>query len=151
MTRQSCRNFLRLTFAAVLFAGFALANNHHSLNGTWQLVPARSELNGEPVIESGTVTINDREGNTYVARNFNLDAENRSVTTSFTTDARHNTSIKEPGLRSKTKWEGDVLKVTTLQNGVTTIERYSLLSDGSLMEQVERTGHQPATLYFERR
>ncbi len=150
MTRQSCRNFLGCAFAAVLFTGCALAANHHSMNGVWQLVPARSELNGEPAIQSGTVTINDREGNTYIARNFNFDAENRSVTTSFTTDARHNTSIKEPGLRSKTKWDGDVLKVTTLQNGVTTVERYSLLGDGTLMEQVERTGHQPETLYFQR-
>ena len=154
MFARSCRNFLAgaaiLAFFAGLVAGEAWAANHHELNGTWQLMPARSELNGEPAIKSGAVTIRDREGNIYVSRNFDFDAENQTVTTNFTTDARANTSIKEPGLRSKMKWEGDVLRVTTLQNGITTVERYSLLSDGTLMEHVERTGHQPETFYFNR-
>jgi hypothetical protein len=48
------------------------------------------------------------------------------------------------------KWEGDVLKVTTTENGITTVERYSLLNDGTMMEQVERTGHHPETFYFQR-
>jgi hypothetical protein len=61
-----------------------------------RLLPARSQLNGEPAIQTGTVTINDREGNIYVERNFNFDDANRSVNTSFATDARAKTSINEP-------------------------------------------------------
>jgi hypothetical protein len=133
-----------------LFAASALANHHHELNGAWQLIPSRSVLNGGPAIQSGTVTINDREGNVYVDRNFNLTEGNRTVTTNFFTDAREKASIKQPGLISKAKWEGDLLKVVTTQDGVTTVERYSLSSDGSMILQVDRTGRPPETLVFER-
>jgi hypothetical protein len=145
-----CRNFLSYTATAALFAGCALANYHHSLNGVWQLTPERSEFNGESVIQTGTVAINDREGNIYVQRNFTFDAPNQSTSTSFATDARHNTSIKEPGFKSKAKWDGHVLTVTTTQDGRTTIERYSLRDDGAMMLQLDRPGHQPETLYFQR-
>jgi hypothetical protein len=152
MTIQSCKNLLRFAAVAALFAGCALANNHHSLNGTWQLIPARSEFNGEPAIQTGTVTVNDREGNIYVQRNFNFDESNRSISTSFSTDARQKTSIKdtETGFKSKAKCVGDVLTVTTEQDGRTLMERYSLGVDGSMMLQVDRPGHQPETLYFHR-
>jgi hypothetical protein len=133
MALKSGRNFLFPAAALALFAGLAgsaFANHHHEFNGTWQLVAARSELNGEPAIESGTVTINDREGNIYVDRNFSLEDGNRTVTTNVATDARAKATIKEPGFRSKAKWYGDMLQVTTLHDGVTTVERYSLLPDG---------------------
>jgi len=152
MWTQTCRNFLigvrTLAVFAGLGAGLGLASNHHVLNGTWQLVPARSELHGEAAIQTGTVTINDREGNIYVERNFNFDDANRSVSTSFATDARAKTSIKEPSFKSKAKWDGDVMKVTTTHEGITTVERYSLLGDGTMMLQVDRTGRPSETLYF---
>jgi len=140
-----------LLVAASIFlsAGVALAH-HHELNGTWRVIPSRSELNGEPAIQSGTVTINDREGNIYVDRSFNLEEGNRSVTTNFATDARAKTSIKEPGFRSKAKWEGNMLKVVTTHDGMTTVERYSLAPDGTMMLQVDRSGRAPEILYFER-
>jgi hypothetical protein len=150
MWARTCRNFLFGAAILAMFAAGAWAVNHHELNGTWQLIPARSVLNGEPAIESGTVTIRDREGNIYVSRNFDFNAANQSVTTTFSTDARANSAIKQPGLRSKTKWEGDVMRVTTTQDGITTVERYSLVNGGDMMLQVERTGHQPETLYFQR-
>jgi hypothetical protein len=150
MWNQSGRNFLVGAATLAIFAGLGLASNHHALNGTWQLSPARSELHGEPAIQTGTVTINDREGNIYVQRNFDLDSANRSTSTSFSTDARANVSIKEPGFRSKAKWEGEVLKVTTTHEGATTVERYSLLGDGTLMLQVDRAGHPAQALYFQR-
>jgi hypothetical protein len=152
MWRQSCRNFLSGAATLAIFAGFAWAGNHHELNGTWQLVPARSELNGEPAIQTGTVTINDREHNVYVQRSFNFDSSTMSTTTSFSTDARHNSSIKdkEQGFKSKAKWDGDVLKVATTQDGIAITERYSLAADGTLVLQMDRTGHQPETLYFTR-
>jgi hypothetical protein len=142
------KSFLAVTFFASFFAGSAFAH-HHELNGTWQLVSSRSQFNGEPVIQSGTVTINDREGNIGVERSFSLEDGNKTVTTNVTTDARHNASIKEPGFRSKAKWDGDVLKVTTDHEGVITTERYRQTSDGGMLLQVERSGRPSETLYFQ--
>jgi hypothetical protein len=135
---------------AALFAGLAFANSHHRLNGVWHLIPARSEFNGEPVIQTGTVTINDRQSNIYVQRNFDFDSANQTTSTSFATDAREKTSIKEPGFKSKAKWDGHVLTVTTTRDGQTTMERYSLRDDGTMMLQLDRPSHQPETLYFQR-
>ena len=83
MWTQTCRNFLTGAITLAIFSGLAFATNHHELNGTWQLVPARSEFHGEPAIQTGTVTINDREGNIYVQRNFNFDGAKQSTSTSF--------------------------------------------------------------------
>ena len=153
MWAKACRKFPLGAVALAVVAGFwaapAFANHHHELNGTWQLVPARSELHGEPAIQTGTVSINDREGNVWVERNFNLDNGNSTVSTNFATDSREKASIKEPGFKSKAKWDGDVPKVTTLHEGVTTVERYSLLGDGTMVLHVERTGHPAETLYFQ--
>jgi hypothetical protein len=152
MWKKSGRNFLIGVATLAVVAGSAFAANHHELNGTWQLVPARSEFNGESAIQTGTVTINDRERNIWVQRNFNFDAANQSTSTSFSTDAREKTSIKdkEQGFKSKAKWDGDVLKVMTTQDGNTITERYSLRPDGMMELQIDRTGHQPETLFFQR-
>lgn len=149
MAMRSCTNFLRYVGVVLVFTACALANNHQRLNGVWQLVPARSEFNGEAVIQTGSVTINDRQGNVFVERNFNFDAPEQSTSSSFTTDSRHGATIKEPGFKSKAKWDGHVLMVTTTRNGETTTERYSLRDDGTMMLQVDRPGHQPETLYFQ--
>jgi hypothetical protein len=150
MGSRTGKNFLAAAALAAIFSAAMWAANHHALNGTWQLVPARSEFHGESAIQTGTVTIYDREHNIYVSRNFNFEQGNTSTTTKFETDARHNASIKEPGFKSKAKWDGDVLKVMTTQDGNTVSERYSLLGDGTMVLQVERGGHQPETLYFQR-
>lgn len=152
MSKQICRNFLIGAATLAVVAGSAFAVNHHELNGTWQLVPSRSELKGEPAIETGTVTINDRERNIYVQRTFNFDGANQSASTSFSTDAREKTTIKDKdqGFKSKAKWDGDILKVVTTQDGVNVVERYSLRDESTMMLQVERSGHQPETLYFQR-
>lgn len=149
MWAKSCRNFLIAAAGVLLCGGVAFAAHHHELNGTWQLIAARSQFNGEPAIASGTVSINDREGNIWVERNFSLEEGNRTVTTNESTDSRHNATIKQPGFRSKAKWEGDVLKVTTDHEGVITTERYQLASDGGLLLHVERTGRPAETLYFQ--
>lgn len=148
---QSCRIFIGCVTAVVLFTACAWANDHHRMNGVWQLIPASSESNGEPAIQTGTVTVNDREGNIFVQRNFNFDAASQSTASSFATDSRHNATIKEPGFKSKAKWEGHVLTVTTTRNGETTMERYSLRDDGTMMLELDRPGHQPETLLFQRR
>jgi hypothetical protein len=152
MSRQSCRNFLRFAAATALLTGAAFAANHHSMNGTWQLTPERSEFNGEPTVQTGTVTINDREGNVYVSRNFDFDSATQSSSTSFSTDSRHGASIKdkETGFKSKAKWEGDSLMVTTTQEGKTIVERYTLRDDRTMTLQIDRPGHHAETLYFQR-
>jgi hypothetical protein len=133
-----------------LFAGYALAVNHHELNGTWQLIPERSEFHGEPIIKTGSVTIADREGNIYVSRKINFDGMNQSTSSTFDTDGPARTSIKEPGIRSKTEWKGDILQVTTTRDGATTVERYSLSAEGIMVLTVDRPGHAVETLLFER-
>jgi len=145
------RNFLLSAAALTLFAGYALAANHHALNGAWQLLPERSQFNGEPVVKTGSVTIWDREGNIYVSRNFNFDGANGSTSSTFDTDAGARTSIKDPGFKSRTEWKDGVLKVTTMQNGATTVERYTLSPDGIMTLTVDRPGHAAETLFFERR
>lgn len=150
MRTEACRSFLTGAAALAVFAGYALAVNHHELNGTWQLIPERSEFHGEPVVKTGSVTIADREGNIYVSRSFNFDGVNESASSTFDTDARARTSIKEPGIKSKTEWKGDVLQVTTTRDGAITVERYSLSADGIMVLTVDRPGHALETLLFER-
>ncbi len=147
-TRKSCRN---AACALVFFSAAALGNSHHDLNGTWKLEPTRSNFAGEPVIQTGTVTINDRQHNIYVSRNFSYDGANQSYTYNFSTDGRVNSTIHEgKAFKSKAKWEGDVLVVTTTRSGETVTENYSLNADGSLREIVDRQGHPSITLYFQR-
>ena len=150
---QSVTRSRLLTVSAALafFAGSALGVNHHELNGTWQLIPERSEFHGEPAIETGSVTIADREGNISISRNFSLEGANQSTSSTFDTDGRAKSSIKEPGIKSKTEWKGDVLQVKTMREGRTTVERYSLGPDGMMVLMVDRPGHAAETLFFERR
>src|ERR1017187_5571964 len=54
----------------LLLACSAMARDHSSLNGTCTLVPARSDFAGQPVVQTGTVTINDHQGIITVSRNF---------------------------------------------------------------------------------
>jgi hypothetical protein len=150
MLRQPYRSFLTGAATLTIFAGCALALNHHELNGTWQLIPERSEFHGEPAIQTGTFTIEDREGNIYVSRTFNYDQADQSTSSTFDTDTRAKTSIKEPGFKSKSEWKGDVLQVTTTQDGAVTVERFRLLDNGTMELTVDRPGHASETLFFRR-
>jgi hypothetical protein len=130
----------------VLFAG-----DHQSLNGTWRLIPARADFGGEPMIQTGTVTIADRQGNIYLSRDFTYSGDTQTVSYSFSTDGRANSSIHEGvAFKSKAKWEGKDLRVTLTQGDVTSTERYRLDGDGTMMLVVERPGHRTITLFFER-
>ncbi len=151
MRRNLSKFFLGSVLVPVSFAVSAMAANHHSLNGTWTLEPTRSTFAGEPAIQTGSVTMNDREHNITVTRSFSYDGANESFEYSFSTDGRENSSI-HPGkaFKSKAKWDGDVLPVTTTENGSTTLERFSLSPDGALMLVVERPERRPVTLFFER-
>ena len=68
------------------------------------------------------------------------------------TDAQNNATIhtgKE--LKSKTRWDHDVLKVITTQSGAVTVESYTLAPDGSMTVGVVRPDHAPITLVFQRK
>ena len=52
--------------ATLLFAFSAFARDRTLLNGTWTLVPTESDFAGQPVIQTGTVTINEQDGDITV-------------------------------------------------------------------------------------
>jgi hypothetical protein len=139
--------FLVLACAGLIVPLFA----HPLVNGTWVLNPTRSNFAGEPAIQTGTVTINERQHHIYISRSFNYDNEAGGFDYSFTTDGAVNSTIKNgKSFRSKAKWEHDSLVVTTTREGLTTVERYNPNPDGTLTLVVERPNHQTETLYMQR-
>jgi hypothetical protein len=138
-------------FAALLFAFSAVAHEHVALNGTWTLAPAESDFAGQPVVQTGTVTINEREGLITVSRHFVYEGASETFFYNDLTDARNNATIHSgKDLKSKTKWDHDVLTVTTTQSRAITVESYSLAADGSMTVSVVRPEHKPITLVFRR-
>jgi hypothetical protein len=136
--------------SALLLIPSAFAGDHHMLNGTWILLPS-GRSGGNEMIRTGQVTIKDREHNIYISRNFTYDGAGETVTTNFTTDGQEHATIREgKTFRSKAKWDGDVLKVTTISDQVNEKEQYSLRPDGTMMLVVDRAGYSPLTLYFRR-
>ena len=124
---------------------------HPNINGVWVLNKVRSNFAGEPVIETGSITINDREHNIYISRTFNYDGEKGGFDFNFTTDGQENSTIKKGvSFKSKAKWEGDALKVKTTRDGLTTMEHFSLTGEGTLILMVDRPNHQSETLLFQR-
>src|ERR1700719_1955628 len=93
-----------------LFALAAFASDHSALNGTWTLVPARSDFAGQSVVQTGTVTINDAQGVIVVTRKFVYEGATEVF---FYNDSRgsENNSTVHAGkeLKTKTKWDHDVL------------------------------------------
>jgi hypothetical protein len=136
----------------LLFAFPALARDHNALNGTWTLVPARSDFAGQPVVQTGTVTIADRQGIVIVSRNFVYEGATETFFYRDITDAENNATIHTgKDLKSKTRWDHDVLKVTTTRSGAVTLESYALAPDGAMTVSVARPQQQPITLTFERK
>ncbi len=114
MSTKVRNTYLGVVAILAMFAGSADANSHHDLNGTWKLVKTRSDFAGQPVIETGTVKINDRQRNITVTRSFTFDGQNQSNSYSFTTDGPENSTVRNgKDFKSKAKWDGDVLRVTT--------------------------------------
>ena len=70
MKTKSTAQIPRVVLSTLLFAFSALARDHSSLNGTWTLVPTRSDFAGQAVVQTGTVTIADRQGIIIVSRSF---------------------------------------------------------------------------------
>ena len=102
------------TAAMAFLALSAFAREHTALNGTWTLVPEKSDFAGQPVIQSGTVTINEREGNISVSHNFVYQGATGGTTSySDSIDGETNTTIhRGKDGKSKARWDHDVLKVT---------------------------------------
>ena len=137
---------------ALLFVLPALARDHSALNGTWTLVPAKSDFAGQPVVQTGTVTIKDREGIIIVSRSFVYEGATETFFYNDVTDSERNATIHTgKDLKSKTRWDHDVLKVTTTQDRSTTVESYTLAADGTMVVNVERPERKPITLVFERK
>ncbi len=53
-------------------------------------------------------------------------------------------------LKSKSRWDHDVLKVTTTQSGAVTLESYALTSEGAMTVTVVRPRQKPIALAFQR-
>jgi hypothetical protein len=146
------RKITGAALVAVLFACSAFAHDHSALNGTWTLVPTKSEFAGQPVIQTGTVTISSEGDVIIVTRSFAYAGATETFFYKDMTDAENNATIKSgKDLKSKTKWDHDVLKVTTTQSGAVTVESYSLAGDGTMLASVVRPDHKPITLVFERK
>ena len=90
MRLQLRKTFLSSAAVAVFFAASALAANHHSLNGSWKLISDRSDFAGGTMVQSATITINDRQHNISISRNFTSEGENTTASFTFDTDAREN-------------------------------------------------------------
>ena len=148
------RTYSPTTITAILTtflcAFSAFARDNSALNGSWTLVPANSGFAGQPVVQTGTVTIKVREGIIIVSRSFVYEGATETFFYSDVTDSEHNATIKTgKDLKSKTSWDHDVLKVKTTRSGAVTLESYSLAADGTMMVNVERPEHKPITLVFQ--
>lgn len=137
--------------AAVCATVCAFAHDHKALNGTWTLAPAKSNFDGQPPMQSATVTIDERQGNITVSRQFVYNGAEGTVFYRDMTDGQNNATVHGAGdLKSKARWDHDVLKVTTTQAGAITVESYSLGADGTMLVTVARPEHASLTLVFER-
>lgn len=139
---------------ALLFTVSAFGHEHIALNGTWTLVPAQSDFAGQPVIQTGTVTINERDGDITVSRSFKYEGVSDTYFYRDQTDSENNATIhtgKE--LKTKTRWDHDVLKVTNSnkQTGAVTTESYTLAPDGTMLVSVISPDHKAIGLVFERK
>jgi hypothetical protein len=151
MKNRHLRAATTTTFLTCLFAASAFGRDHSVLNGTWTLAPAKSDFAGQPVVQTGTVTINDQQGVIVVSRSFKYEGATDTFFYSDSAGSENNSTIHNgKNLKSKTRWDHDVLKVATTESGSVTIESYSLAADGSMLVTVARPERKPITLVFQR-
>jgi hypothetical protein len=77
----------------LLFTFSALARHHSALNGSWTLVPSRSDLARQPVIQTGIVTIADRQGIIVPPHNFVYEGATETFFYRDITDAENNAAF----------------------------------------------------------
>jgi hypothetical protein len=135
-----------------LFALPAFGRDHSAFNGSWTLMPVKSDFAGQSVIQTGTVTIEGRDDVIIVTRSFAYEGATETFFYKDMTDAENNATIRSgKDLKSKTKWDHDVLKVTTTQSGAVTLESYSIAPDGAMVVSVVKPDRKPVTLVFQRK
>jgi hypothetical protein len=143
---------MRTFILPLVLATLAFARDHTALNGTWVLEPTQSDFSGQPVMQTGTVTINEREGDITVARNFKYAGADNTYFYKDMVDSENNATIHSgKDVKSKARWDHDVLKVVTTQSGVVTTETYALAPDGTMKVNVVKPGNKPVTLVFVRK
>jgi len=138
--------------ALALTCAFSIsARDHSELNGTWTMLPAKSDFAGQPVVKTGTVTIHDSDGDIVVSRSFKYEGATESFFYRDSTDGEHGDTFHSgKDLKSKTTWEHNVLVVKTTQSGAVMIESYSLAADGTMIDSVTSPNHKPIILVFQR-
>jgi hypothetical protein len=151
MTTYASSKLTGAVLTCLLLAFSAVARDHSGMNGTWTLAPAESDFAGQSVVQTGTVTIHDRQGNITVSRSFVYEGATETFFYSDISDSQRSATIHTgKDLKSKTRWDRDALKVTTTESGATTLETYTLAANGTLMVNVARPEHKPITLVFRR-
>jgi hypothetical protein len=147
MRTYSITTITGAAWTTLLFAISTFARDHTALNGTWTLTPTKSDFAGQSVIQTGTVTINERQGNITVSSSFTYECATETFFYGDLTDGENNATIHTgKDLKTKTRWDHDVLRVTTTQSGAaTTIESYTLAADGTLTVSVVRPEQKPIT------
>ncbi len=104
------------------------------------------------MIQTGTVTINEREGDITVSRDFKYEGASETFFYKDMTDSENNATIHSgKDVKSKAKWDHDVLKVITTQSGVVTTESFALAPNGSMTVNIVKPGSKPITLVFVRK
>jgi len=152
MSAHSITKITGAVLTMLLFASTVFGRDHSAFNGTWTLVPVKSDFAGQPVIQTGTVTINGRDDVIIVSRSFAYEGATETFFYKDMTDAENNATIRSgKDLKSKTKWDHDVLKVTTTQSGAITVESYSLAADGTMLVSVAKPDGKLITLVFQRK
>jgi hypothetical protein len=136
---------------ALLLASVAFARDHSALNGTWVLEPTQSDFRGQPVMQTGTVTINEREGDITVSRDFTYAGSNETFFYKDMIDSENSATIRKNDVKSKARWDHDILRVVTTQNGAVTTESYMLAPNGTMTVAVDKPGSKPITLVFVRK
>jgi len=142
---------MRTFTLSLVLATLAFARDHTALNGTWVLEPTQSDFSGQPVIQTGTVTINEREGDITVARDFTYAGADKTYFYKDMVDSENSATIRKNDVKSKAHWDHDVLKVVTTRGGVVTTESYAPAPDGTMKADVVKPGSKPITLVFVRK
>jgi len=150
MKTRSTKTITGAALMSLMLSIPGFGRDHSAMNGTWTMVPARSDFAGQPVVQTGTVTINDRQGIVTVSRSFVYAGANETFFYRDMTDAENGATIHTgKDLQSKAKWDHNVLRVKTTQSGAITLESYTLGGDGTMLVSVVRPEQKPITLVFQ--
>jgi hypothetical protein len=146
------RKLLVPVLVGFLCAVSAPARDHKDFNGAWTLVQGRSDFAGQPVVQTGTVTIEDRQGNISVSRSFAYEGATETFFYKDMTDSQRGATIHAgKDVKSKTRWDRDDLKVTTTDGGAVTTETYRLTGENEMTVTVMRPDQKSITLVFLRK